>query len=46
MKLKAPYTGGIVDAQGDQVEWLKSKGYTPVEPPKKPTRKRTTAKKE
>ena len=48
MKLKAPYTGGMVEASGKAAERLKAAGYKPVvaekpakgeEEPAKPKRK-------
>lgn len=49
MKLQAPYSGGFVEADGELAERLIAKGYKKAEKPeaaKKPTRKRTIAKKE
>ena len=40
MKLRAPYTGGFVDAQGELAERLMAHGYKPVgEPAEKPEEK-------
>lgn len=43
MKLKAPYTKGIVEASGELAERLQAKGYTKAEQPKP---RRRTPKKE
>lgn len=39
MRLKAPYSGGYVEATGELAERLIAKGYK-AEEPKKPARKR------
>lgn len=44
MKLQAPYSGGFVEAEGEQAKALIAKGFKQVDTPKKPTRKRTTKK--
>ena len=52
MRLQAPYSGGFVEAEGELAEQLIAKGYKQADKPekpeaaKKPTRKRTIAKKE
>lgn len=45
MKLQAPYSKGIVDAQGELAERLMAKGYKKVDEPK-PQRKRPAKAKE
>ena len=44
MRLKAPYSGGYVEATGELAKHLIARGYTeePKEEPKKPARKRPT----
>lgn len=44
MKLQAPYSGGFVEAEGEQAERLIAKGYVKAEQPKKPARKRPAKK--
>lgn len=43
MRLQAPYSGGFVEAEGEQAKRLITSGYKKAEP-KKPTRKRTVKK--
>ena len=44
MKLQTPVTGTVIDVAEDQAWIYTSKGFKPVEEPKKQTRKRTTKK--